>query len=84
MGQLARLLALLRDPRAPKLPRALLIAAVVYAISPIDLIPEAIVTPVFGLLDDVTLLWLSARWLFKNDPDRKVDQPTVSGPPQLQ
>jgi len=84
MGQLARLLALLRDPRAPKLPRVLLIAAVVYALSPIDLVPEAVLGPVFGLLDDITLIWLSARWLFKNDPERTVDQPTVSGPPQLQ
>ena len=72
MNALARLIALLRDPRTPKLPRFLLIAAAVYALSPIDIVPEAFVTPLIGLFDDITLLWLSARWLFKNDPQRDI------------
>lgn len=84
MNPLARLIALMRDPRTPKLPRFLVVAAALYLLSPVDLIPEAIVTPVLGLLDDITLLWLSSRWLFKSDPDRPHQTqrpPTSSLPP---
>jgi len=71
MNALTRLIELLRDPRTPKLPRFLMIAAAIYALSPIDLLPEVFVTPIIGLLDDITLLWLSARWLFKSDPQKQ-------------
>ena len=43
-----------RDPRAPFIARAIAIAVVAYAFSPIDLIPDFI--PVIGLLDDLLLL----------------------------
>jgi uncharacterized membrane protein YkvA (DUF1232 family) len=67
-GKLARVFHLLRDPRVGGLPRAAVIAAVVYLISPVDLVPE-LLTPLFGFFDDATLLWLSMRWLLKRDPD---------------
>jgi uncharacterized membrane protein YkvA (DUF1232 family) len=67
--RLRRAFQLLRDPRVGGLPRAAVIAAVVYLISPVDLVPE-ILTPVFGFFDDATVLWLSLRWLLKRDPDR--------------
>ncbi len=51
------------DPQTPRAARWLLWAALAYALSPIDLIPDAI--PVFGHLDDVLivplLLWLALR-----------------------
>ena len=54
-----------RDPRTPWTVRILGLCVVAYALSPIDLIPDAI--PVLGLLDDVILvplgLWLVVRLL---------------------
>jgi uncharacterized membrane protein YkvA (DUF1232 family) len=69
MDALKRLAALLTDPRVKKLPRFAVVAAVLYVLSPVDLVPEVIL-PLVGWLDDATLVWLSLRWLFKNDPER--------------
>jgi uncharacterized membrane protein YkvA (DUF1232 family) len=53
----------IRHPRTPRLSRILLGAAVAYAVSPIDLIPDFI--PVLGYLDDLLLLpilvWTAIR-----------------------
>ena len=43
-----------RDPRTPWYAKALIVAIVAYALSPIDLIPDFI--PVLGFVDDVLLL----------------------------
>jgi uncharacterized membrane protein YkvA (DUF1232 family) len=44
----------LGDTRTPRLARVLLWAAVVYALSPIDLVPDFV--PVIGQLDDVVVV----------------------------
>lgn len=53
----------IRDPRTPWLAKALAIATVAYAVSPIDLIPDFI--PVLGFVDDAILLpamiWLTIK-----------------------
>jgi uncharacterized membrane protein YkvA (DUF1232 family) len=69
LTRLRRVIQLLRDPRVGGLPRVAVIAAVLYLVSPVDLVPE-LLTPVFGFFDDATVLWLSLRWLLKRDPDR--------------
>lgn len=43
-----------RDPRTPWYAKAVAVAVVAYAVSPIDLIPDPI--PVLGYLDDLVLL----------------------------
>lgn len=52
-----------RDPRTPWVARALALVVLAYALSPVDLIPDAI--PVLGLIDDLLLvplgLWLVLR-----------------------
>lgn len=52
-----------RDPRCPWYARAVAIAVVAYAVSPIDLIPDPI--PVIGYLDDALIIpagfWLALR-----------------------
>jgi uncharacterized membrane protein YkvA (DUF1232 family) len=67
MDRLRRVVALLSDPRTPKLPRLAVVLGVVYLISPVDLVPDFLV-PVVGYLDDLTLLWLGVRWLFRSAP----------------
>jgi uncharacterized membrane protein YkvA (DUF1232 family) len=68
MDRLLRVLALLKDPRTPALPRIAVLLAVLYLISPIDLIPGSVM-PVIGWLDDLTFVWLALRWLVKSTPD---------------
>ncbi len=52
-----------RDPRTPRLAKWMALGVVIYALSPLDLIPDPI--PVLGYLDDVLLLpigiWLTLR-----------------------
>jgi uncharacterized membrane protein YkvA (DUF1232 family) len=49
------------------LPKLAILAAVAYALWPLDAIPEALFG-VFGLLDDAVVLWLSLGWLFRPTP----------------
>lgn len=49
----------LRDPRAPKLGKLLLIVAVAYVIMPADLIPDV---PVIGWLDDIGVMGLALAY----------------------
>lgn len=57
------ILRVARHPETPALARWIALAAAAYALSPIDLIPDAV--PVLGWLDDLLLvpflLWLALR-----------------------
>ncbi len=56
-----------RDPRAPWLAKVIIGVVVVYALSPVDLIPDFI--PVLGYLDDLILVPLGIAVAIKMIPD---------------
>ena len=58
---------LLLDPAAPLLSRLLLVGAVIYGLSPFDLIPEAFL-PHLGFGEDLLLFVLAVRHLIKSTP----------------
>jgi uncharacterized membrane protein YkvA (DUF1232 family) len=66
-ARLARVVALLKDPRTPRLPKLMLLGACLYLLTPIDLVPEFFM-PVAGFLDDAMFLWLALRNLLKSGP----------------
>lgn len=49
-----------RDARTPWMAKAVAMAVVAYALSPIDLIPDFI--PVIGYLDDLIIVPLASCW----------------------
>jgi uncharacterized membrane protein YkvA (DUF1232 family) len=55
-----------RDPRVPRRAKIALLVAVVWVISPIDLIPEFL--PVIGPLDDVVAVVLLLRYAGRSIP----------------
>jgi uncharacterized membrane protein YkvA (DUF1232 family) len=60
-------MSLLSDPRVPRTEKALVAAAIVYAIIPFDLIPDMI--PFVGQIDDLYLITLTLlRLMQRTDP----------------
>jgi uncharacterized membrane protein YkvA (DUF1232 family) len=88
--QLARLLpdlasllrGLLRDPRVPRGSKVLVGFAIVWVISPIDLLPEFL--PVIGPLDDVIVVALVLRHLVKRAGPEVVREHWRSDPAMLE
>ena len=64
---------LLWDARVPSLPKLFVVLAVLYGLSPFDLIPEAIL-PHIGLGDDIVLVILSIRNLIAASPQNIVQE----------
>lgn len=55
-----------RDPRVPRGPKVAMVVALLWLISPIDLIPEFL--PVIGPLDDVVVIALALRYVARKVP----------------
>ncbi len=61
-----------QDPRTPWYAKALILAIIAYALSPVDLIPDFI--PVLGLLDDLILLPVAIYFVVKLIPRQVMDE----------
>jgi uncharacterized membrane protein YkvA (DUF1232 family) len=86
--QFLHLIALLRDPRAPKMAKALPLISLLYVLFPFDIIPDLI--PILGQLDDALiapfLIFLALRMIYQRfGPDLTTEQPShpKSTPPLL-
>jgi uncharacterized membrane protein YkvA (DUF1232 family) len=82
LARVRRVMALLADPRVPKLPRLAVALAAIYFLSPIDFVPDFAI-PLGGFLDDAALLWMTLRWLINsgNSAVAHVEPPPVPPPP---
>jgi uncharacterized membrane protein YkvA (DUF1232 family) len=82
VGRLPRYLrlavGLVGDPRLPRSRRAAVLAAAVYLVSPIDLVPGVI--PVVGQLDDLAVALLALRTAMRAlDPETRAEQLAIAG-----
>lgn len=64
---------LFQDKRVPLFPKALIVAAIVYALSPIDILPDLSI-PGLGYIDDVALIILALRAFVPLCPRNVVDE----------
>ena len=64
---------LYRDARVPLPAKIGLTAAVIYFLSPIDLIPD-FWFPILGFADDVAVLWFATRWFIAACPPEVVTE----------
>ena len=64
---------LFTDSRVPLQAKAILIAAVLYVLSPFDFIPELLI-PFFGVVDDLGVVLLAARWFISLCPPDVVQE----------
>ncbi|NUZ04221.1 YkvA family protein [Piscinibacter koreensis] len=65
-GDARRLWFALRHPAAPRWLKAGAALIVLYVLSPIDLVPDAL--PIVGVVDDLVLVPLAIRWLLDRLP----------------
>ena len=62
---------LLRDPRVPSWPKVVFSVGLIYAISPIDLVPDFLL-PLIGWIDDVIILVAAGRYFIRVCPPEVV------------
>jgi uncharacterized membrane protein YkvA (DUF1232 family) len=66
-----------RDRRVPPALKAMLVAIIIYVLSPIDLVPGFLV-PILGQLDDATILILGAYLFIRWSPPEAVAEHMAS------
>jgi uncharacterized membrane protein YkvA (DUF1232 family) len=71
--RLKLILRLMGDRRVNPFVKLLPIAAVIYVVSPIDLIPD-VVLPIIGLMDDAVVIWLGTTLFMALCPDEVVQE----------
>ncbi len=64
---------LFRDKRVPMFPKALVVAAIAYALSPIDILSDFTI-PGVGYIDDIALIALALRYFIPLCPRNVVDE----------
>jgi len=64
---------LFKDRRVPLRAKAVLVAAALYVLSPVDFIP-ILLNPLFGALDDLGIILLAARWFISLCPPDVVQE----------
>jgi len=62
VGRARALVRYFRDREASMLGKLFVLMAVVYVVSPIDLIPDV---PIVGWLDDIGVMGLAVAWMWK-------------------
>ena len=67
------------DRRVPLLLRLLLPVAIIYAVSPLDLVPDRV--PILGRFDDLIFIALALLLLVKLSPKEAVDEHNGVSPP---
>ena len=67
------------DKRVPLLLRLLLPVAIIYAVSPLDLVPDRV--PILGRFDDLIFITLALLLLVKLSPKEVVDEHSGVTPP---
>lgn len=70
----------LTDKHAPKVPRVMALLAVLYVVSPFDIVPEAML-PVVGWLDDIGLSAAALTWLASKAARYERDNPEIKVEP---
>jgi uncharacterized membrane protein YkvA (DUF1232 family) len=71
VGRLRLAWRLLLDERVPVFVKAIPILAILYALWPIDLIPDLF--PALGQLDDIAILLLALNWFIQASPSDVVE-----------
>lgn len=74
LSRFKTIVALMRNPKVAKLPKALVVGAIVYVLMPFDVVPD--VAPLLGWLDDAMFLVGALSLLFGSAPKA----PTPAGP----
>jgi len=82
IGRVRALIRYFRDREASLLGKLFVLAAVIYVISPVDLIPDAF--PVIGWLDDIGVMSLAVAWMWRVvGAYREAPEAACAGPQKL-